>query len=67
MVSGFGVCASRCPPFLKKASEYEVPAEKVSRSTRSIYINFFIFIFIYMVRRKVDRTRIGAGLRGAGA
>ena len=37
--------------------------QKVSSKTGGIYINFFIFIFIYMDRRKVDRTRIGAGLR----
>jgi hypothetical protein len=29
---------------------------------RPIYINFFIFIYIYIGRRKVDATRIGAGL-----
>ena len=40
--------------------------KKVSRCTGGIYINFFIFLFIYIGRRKVDRTRIGAGLRVAG-
>ena len=36
--------------------------KKVSRSTRPIYINFFIFIYIYIGRRKVDATSNDAGL-----
>ena len=41
--------------------------KKVSRCTGGIYINFFIFLFIYIGRRKVDRTRNDAGLRLAGS
>ena len=42
--------------------EGRTAGKKCPEVHRPIYINFFIFIYIYIGRRKVDATRIGAGL-----